>query len=138
VNQLDFISHYSPIRDDEHGGYSAAPEYFGMLAFAQASKGRLISAAYDAASLNLTAYAVENSPRQFTVTLINKEATQAAAVSIASPRSISQAHASLLTAPSLESKEGVRLSPYQGVNIKNRECQVHLPAASAAVVTLKY
>ncbi len=38
VNQLGFISSYSPIADDDHGIYTAAPEYFGMMAFAQASQ----------------------------------------------------------------------------------------------------
>ncbi|HEX4782872.1 MAG TPA: hypothetical protein VH350_00940, partial [Candidatus Sulfotelmatobacter sp.] len=35
VNQRGFISSYSPIGDDEQGHYWAAPEYYGMLAFAQ-------------------------------------------------------------------------------------------------------
>lgn len=138
VNQLDFVSHYSPIRDDERGGYSAAPEYFGMLAFAQASKGRLISAWYDPGSLNLTVYAVENGPQQLTVTLINKEPAQNAAISISSRATVRQAHCTRLTAPSLGSKEGVSLTAKQKVKIAKNECQVYVPAASAALVTVKY
>ena len=42
VNQRGFISSYSPIGDDEQGHYWAAPEYYGMLAFAQCGAGRII------------------------------------------------------------------------------------------------
>ena len=67
VNQVGFISFYSPIGDDERGAYNAAPEYLGMRAFVQASQGRLISAEYDPGAINLVAYAVENRSRQMTV-----------------------------------------------------------------------
>jgi hypothetical protein len=39
VNQLGFVSSYSPIGDDGHGHYSARPEYYGMLAFSHAARG---------------------------------------------------------------------------------------------------
>ena len=39
VNQLGFISPYSPIQDDLHGLNSAGVPYYGMLAFAEAHKG---------------------------------------------------------------------------------------------------
>ena len=48
VNQLGFISSYSPIGDDEHGHYWAAPEYYGMLAFAQYGGGHIIESSMDA------------------------------------------------------------------------------------------
>ncbi len=47
VNQLDFISSYSPIADDEHGHFTAAPEYYGMLAFAEGCRGERVAAHYD-------------------------------------------------------------------------------------------
>jgi hypothetical protein len=137
LNQLDFVSHYSPIRDDEHGNYSAAPEYFGMLAFVQASKGRLISADYDSRSVNLTAYAVENNPRQVTVTLINKDASRDAEVAISIPHAIRYASVLRLSAPSLESKEGVGLSARQSIKMQKGDCLVHVPAGSAAIVTVE-
>ena len=43
VNQLGFISSYSPIGDDEQGHYSAKPEYYGMLAFSLAGRGELLA-----------------------------------------------------------------------------------------------
>ncbi|HZP04635.1 MAG TPA: glycosyl hydrolase family 79 C-terminal domain-containing protein [Terracidiphilus sp.] len=39
VNQLGFISSYSPIQDDGNGVNSAGPPYYGMLAFAQGLSG---------------------------------------------------------------------------------------------------
>ncbi len=42
INQLGFVSSYSPIGDDLHGAYAARPEYYGMLAFALGAKGRLL------------------------------------------------------------------------------------------------
>ena len=48
VNQRGFISSYSPIGDDEQGHYWAAPEYYGMLAFAQSGAGRIIGSTIDA------------------------------------------------------------------------------------------
>ena len=47
VNQLGFISSYSPIGDDEQGHHSAAPEYYGMLAFSLAGRGDLLPVEID-------------------------------------------------------------------------------------------
>ena len=49
INQLGFISHYSPIVHDEAGHCSARPEYYGMLAFALAGKGELLKLALEKA-----------------------------------------------------------------------------------------
>jgi hypothetical protein len=129
VNQKDFISYYSPIPED-----SAAPEYFGMLAFARASRGTLIPVDYDPGLLNIAAYAVQTSSRQLTLTIVNKEPSLAAEIVIGQAV---KAHASLLTAPSLESKGNVTISPHQSVKVQRGECRVHVPAASAAIITLE-
>jgi hypothetical protein len=47
INQLGWISHYSPIVHDPAGHCSARPEYYGMLAFAMAGKGDLLKVAVD-------------------------------------------------------------------------------------------
>ncbi len=74
VNQLDFISSYSPIGDDEHGHHSAKPEYYGMLAFALAGKGQLVAAENDANSPEIKTYATQSGHGALAVTLINKGA----------------------------------------------------------------
>jgi hypothetical protein len=48
INQLDFISSYAPIADDRHHHYQAAPEYYGMLAFAEGCRGERVAVSYDA------------------------------------------------------------------------------------------
>jgi hypothetical protein len=57
MNHRDLISSYSPIGDDEHGHYSAKPEYYGMLAFSLGGKGRLVKVEMDAAAPGVKAYA---------------------------------------------------------------------------------
>ena len=74
VNQLDFISSYSPIGDDEHGHYSAKPEYYGMLAFAVAGIGQLVTTEIDANSPEIKTYATQLAHGALSVTLINKGA----------------------------------------------------------------
>src|SRR5580704_11525915 len=73
VNHLDFVSYYSPIANDADGAASIGPEYYGMLAFAQASKGNRIALDYDNGGVNLTAYAVLGDHGDLMLTLINKD-----------------------------------------------------------------
>src|SRR3984893_4518819 len=73
VNQRGFISSYSPIGDDEHGHYTAAPEYYGMLAFAQAGAGRIIGRTIETGDKNVKTYATQPGRDRIVVTLINKE-----------------------------------------------------------------
>jgi hypothetical protein len=150
VNQHGFISSYSPIGDDEKGNYSAKPLYYGMLGFAQASRGQRVSARYDAGPLNVKAYAVLGKDKHLWVTLINKEATQGVEVTIAGARHSAGGSVLRLAGPSLESKEGVTLggaavaadgqwqaSTHEHAAARGGECVVTVPAASAAIVTLR-
>jgi hypothetical protein len=149
VNQLGFVSSYSPIGDDEHGHYSAKPLYYAMLAFALAAQGQRVNVQYDAGSANVKAYAVLGDDKRLSVTLINKEASREVEVSIAAPQVFSSGSLMRLAAPSLESKEDVTLAgaavgevgqwePKRREQLSNRggECVVQLPAASAAIVSL--
>jgi hypothetical protein len=72
VNQLDFISPYSPIGDDEHGHYVARPEYYGMLAFSVAGHGQFLKTELTSDVTGLSAYATQPSPGSLSLTLINK------------------------------------------------------------------
>ena len=149
VNQLGFISSYSPLFDDGHRTYSAAPEYYGMLAFAHGSHGRLVHLTVDPASSNLGAYAVLDGGR-LSVTLINKDPGRTVDTNIVCDQRFSRASILRLTAPSLQSTNGVTLGgaavnsagvwePTQVEKIApaNGKCSVHIAAASAAVVTLE-
>ena len=150
VNQLGFISPYSPIADDERGHYSAAPEYYGMLAFKPSVGGRLVECAIDASGKNIKAYAARTEDR-LVLTLINKESAYDPDVVIAVDSSFPVRRASLarLRAPSLESKSGVTLGgaavtgggswkPTQLESLVPRhgKLHVHLPKASVAITEI--
>ncbi len=150
VNQLGFVSSYSPIGDDLHGTYTARPEYYGMLAFAQAAKGRRTAVKVDAGALNLTAYAVEDGSRA-TVTVINKDRTGAAQVELAVAHPLRKATVLRLEGPSIESAGGVTLggaavepdgrwSPAapEEAPVRAGRASILVPPVSAALVTLTF
>lgn len=149
VNQLGFISSYSPIGDDGHGNYSAKPEYYGMLAFAQAGRGHRLSADYEPSGVNLTAYAVLQDDHGLAVTIVNKDKLQDASINITADRQFRNASALRLNAPSLQSKSGVKLgdaavtsdghwvpTQIEQLHVSRSGCKVAVPAASAAIVIL--
>ncbi|HZY74307.1 MAG TPA: glycosyl hydrolase family 79 C-terminal domain-containing protein, partial [Edaphobacter sp.] len=146
VNQLGVISVYSPIGDDEHGTYTAKPEYYGMLAFSRASKGNRVAAEAQAGDLNLSSYAVADG-RQVTVTLINKDRERGAAVDLRCKGRIAKATAMRLVAPSLESSTGVTLGGAavggdgtwkakqdEALRVVSGVARVAVPPGSAAIV----
>lgn len=150
VNQLDFVSYYSPIRNDANGAVSVAPEYYGMLAFAQGSHGERLALDYETDGLNLTAYAAIADPGHLAVTLINKDPNADADITIASDRGLSDGAALRLKGHALDSAEGVTLGgsavaadgrwtprEIEALPITGGECKIHVPAASAAIVTLR-
>jgi hypothetical protein len=149
VNQRGFISSYSPIGDDERGLYSAAPEYYGMLAFAQAGAGRIIGSTIEAGDKNISAYATQPTRGRIVVSLINKEPASDGLIVIEAG-AFRRGSLVRLSGPSLESKSGVTLggaavSPaglwkptrIEEVSKFRRKLQIHVPAASAAIVTLQ-
>ena len=90
VNQRGFVSSYSPIGDDEQGHYWAAPEYYGMLAFAQSGAGRIIGSSIDYGNRNITAYVTQPSKDRTVLTLINKEPSFEGNVVIDAPTSFQE------------------------------------------------
>jgi hypothetical protein len=150
VNQLDFISSYSPIGDDEHGHYSAKPEYYGMLAFALAAKGELVATEIDANSPEIKAYTTQPRPGALTVTLINKgAAAPVITVNLGERTKASQASLIRLSGPAIDSKTGIKLggaevapdgtwkaAGTEVLRVKNAQLAITLPPASAAVVHL--
>ncbi len=80
VNQLGFLSSYSPIRDDGRGTGAGAP-YYGMLAFAQARRGCTHTIALDlsGAPETLTAYGLGRGARLRSAVLINRGEAEALA-----------------------------------------------------------
>lgn len=108
VNQLGFVSSYSPIQDDGKGVNSAGVPYYGMLAFAEAFSGchqmlPLISG-NPVEGVSAYVFGVEGKPRN--VVIVNMSSTNAN-VSIAG-LGIKRASVLRLTAPDGSSKTGVR------------------------------
>ena len=150
VNQLGFISSYSPIGDDERGAYSAKPAYYGMLAFAQGSRGQRVALDHDAQGVNLSAYAVRADQGRVWITIINKDASVDANVVIAAKQRFSHARAMRLMAASLQANDGVTLAGsavdtrgvwkpthLEPLRASDGRCEIHVPAAAAALVVLQ-
>jgi Glycosyl hydrolase family 79 C-terminal beta domain len=150
VNQLGFISSYSPIGDDERGHYVATPEFYGMLAFAHGAAGELIEAELSAGSHNLEAYATVTRDKRLCVTVINKEPALDASVSIERTLPFQNGSVLRLSAPSLDSSSGVSFGgtmvesdgtwrPDWGETIQGSDGKiiVPIPAASAAVLVME-
>jgi hypothetical protein len=108
INQLGFISHYSPIVHDPAGVCSARPEYYGMLAFALAGRGQLVKTTFaNKPGVNLTAYATRDDRGTIYLTLINKDAKGDATVECPVPAGVAAAEAFRLRAPAPDAKDGV-------------------------------
>lgn len=147
INQLGFLSSYSPIWEDGRGNYSARPLYYGMLAFQEAAQGQRITADFASGETNMKAYAFIGKDHLLRVALINKEPSTDIEIRLTSSGKFTHAYAMHLRAPSLESKSGVTLGDtevlssgrwepdrLERLTVRGSECIVHLPRASAAIV----
>jgi hypothetical protein len=153
VNQLGFISSYSPIGDDEQGHYSAAPEYYGMLAFSLAGRGDLLPLQIHARTNEIKAYATR--PKEgggLVLTLINKgEMASLVHLDTRMDTGNQSRNASImrLTGPAVDAKTGIMLG---GAEVTSRgawkaanaevmpvhkgQLMLPMPAASAAIVSI--
>jgi len=161
VNHLGKISSYTPISDDLNGHYGAAPEYYGLLAFAQMPMGMMKAVRIDAGGANVTAWAVVDVSKggQTALAIINKDAAQDAdavisGINLEGPnikpnRVMTRGRCLRLTGPSLEARDGVMLggaavaangawsgAKYEPVKVASGRASLHVPAASAALVWL--
>ncbi len=113
VNHLGWVSKYTPITGTPPGPYAPAPEYYGLLAFAQAAhlgaqgQREQIAATAATGGINLTAYATRQD-RDTVVTVINKDMSRDASVDI-SGIAARQASVMRLAGPSLAATSGASL-----------------------------
>src|SRR6185503_4682613 len=145
VNHLGWISRYSPIADDMKGNYSAAPEYYGLLAFSLAGRGEMMVSRCAPGLVNLTAYATRQFRNTACIAIINKDQYRDATVTIRGA-SAREAQLMRLTAPSLTATGEITLGGasvnkagfWSGKRDRIRlEGGVAVPAASAALVWFK-
>lgn len=107
INQLGFISFYSPIVHDAAGVCSARPEYYGLLAFAMAGRGELLDCRVEKDQINLTAYATRDSHGTIYLTVIDKDLARDASVACASPGVFGEPWVYRLSAASIDAKTGI-------------------------------
>jgi len=108
VNQLGFISSYSPIQDNGNGVNSAGIPYYGMLAFANAMSGgqEALPIEVDTSGVDLTAYALGTGGKPRSVVVVNRERRRDVPVDL-SQLGLASFSALRLTAPSADSKTGI-------------------------------
>src|SRR5581483_8761868 len=82
VNQLGFMSWYSPITRDSSGEVMMHPVYEGMLAFVPSLGGSFVSSTCAGGAPLFKCFAVAQGVEGVVITLINKDAAQHVAVSI--------------------------------------------------------
>jgi hypothetical protein len=107
VNQLGFLSSYSPIRNDSHENASPGVPYYGMLAFAWARRGctQMLPAEADLRGTNATVYILGALGTPRSVVVVNRDRAQAVRFSLRD-LSIGRASVLRLTAPSSDSTSG--------------------------------
>lgn len=150
VNQLGFVSHYSPIYREENGTLTARPEYYGMLAFSLAGQGSLVKLTTSEHALNITAFATKHADGAVWLTIINKDLERATNIAVALPEGFTTAEAFRLTAPSMQGKTGVTLagaavaadgtwSPHETeeLSVEGSTTSLPMPSSSAVLVRLR-
>jgi hypothetical protein len=110
LNQLGFVSSYSPIFDDQQGHLSARPCYYAVLAFALAGRGRRIRTDVSSSGANVTAYGALDKNAHVWITVINKDPAQRARTKVSSTSSFKSVDVMRLTAPSFDAKTGTTLA----------------------------
>jgi hypothetical protein len=147
VNQLGFVSSYSPIQDDGKGINSAGAPYYGMLAFAQAFSGahQLLPLAGGEPGSGLSAYVLGAGGKPRSAVAINMT-TVDRRVSVAR-LGLKRASVFRLTAPSVDSKSEVT---FGGAAVDSngrwkatdreavRDASILVPGTSAAVIRVDH
>ena len=144
VNQLGFVSSYSPIKDDGHGVNTAGIPYYGMLAFATAFAGchEILPMEIADQDPQLTVYVLGAAGKAASVVVVNKNRLQDADLSIAE-LGMGPVSALRLLSPSAESTTqvtfaGAMVDPEGRWTAKSqeriRDGHVSVPRMSAVVL----
>lgn len=141
---------YTPIARSGGGRYRAAPLYYSMLTFAQAARGALVPAYLAPDTSGLKAFAVRTPEGMLRVCLINKNFARSERVAIDPGRNFAVASTMRLAGPAVNATAGVTLSgasvdelgnwapaTNEEVRLTGREAIVDVPAASAALVSMR-
>jgi hypothetical protein len=150
INQLGFISFYSPIVHDSAGLCSARPEYYGLLAFAMAGHGEMLKTTVNKDETNLAAYTTRDSHGAIFLTVINKDLVRDATIECPLPIGYKSAAAFRLRSPSVQARTDVTFAgaavaedgswtagPAEAVSITDGVARSAIPRTSALVLRLK-
>ena len=147
INQLGFISSYSPIQDDQKGINTAGPPYYGMLAFAVAVADcdQVLPIDIDTRGINMTTYVLGTDDKPRSVVIVNKDSLQDTHLSIRE-LGMNTVIAHRLIAPSAGSKTGITFGDSAvdpegrwkaGTKEEIRDGDVAIPRMSAIVLRAK-
>ncbi len=95
---------YTPIADSGGTVVGARPEFYGLALLNLAGTGQLQPAAVAAGTLNVSAYAIATASG-YSVVVVNKDATQNLALSLAMPSAVSSATLLAMQGPALASTD---------------------------------
>jgi hypothetical protein len=147
VNQLGFVSSYSPIQDDGKGVNTAGAPYYGMLAFATAFAGchQLLPLESEDANDSVHTYVFGANGRARSAVVVNMDSAKESHISVAG-LDFKSATVLRLSAPAADSKTEVRFGGAQ-VDASGRWKAAHperihggsvvVPPMSAVVVLAK-
>ena len=148
INQLGFVSSYSPIQDDGKGVNSAGVPYYGMLAFATAFAGchQLLPLETGSESDSLHAYGLGAGGRPRSAVIVNMGSTSSVQISFAG-LGTKQARVLRLAAPAADSQSAATFGNAAvdesglwkpGTREQTSNGHVNVPHLSAAVLLLRH
>lgn len=128
---------YTPIAGDPTAGYSARPLYYGLRLASGFAGIELVRADLDTAGASISAYAAKIRTG-LQIALFNKDPEQPASIAIDAGMPIRDGSISRLTAPSVDSKDGVSFEKAGVIQTRLASCNVDLPPASASLIFLTF
>lgn len=98
----------TPVVDNGKTITAIRPEYFGMLLFAMAGQGSLLTTSLSATGLNATAYCIQTAAGK-SVVIVNKDSLENLNLTLTFPGAVNTASAIVMTGPSLTALTGVEI-----------------------------
>lgn len=140
---------YTPIAGTRTKGFTARPEYYGLLLFTEAAPRQIIETTLETRLPLLTAYGMRSADGRLRAAVFNKSADHDANLTIDAGQQIDHAEIMRLQGPRLEATEGVTLggaevsadgawSAQHVEHVSAREGKVacRIPAASGALISM--
>jgi hypothetical protein len=141
--------YYTPIAGEIESGFSARPLFYGMLLANQFAGAQIMDVVLNVGDINVTAYAckVEN---EWRIAIFNKDFTKDLNLIIDLPIPCNEVNVWRLSGRNIDATENVSFanstvgskltwSPKskEKCHIKNKQCRLHVPKSSAALLFLR-